>query len=40
MLGSKVDKPSKIVIKTLSAAENIKSDIKNTESLRIDDPII
>ena len=39
-MGSEVDKLSKILIKTANAAENIESDIQNTELPRIDDPII
>ena len=35
-----VDKPSNFFIKTLNAPEYIESDIRNTEPLRIDDPII
>ena len=40
VMGSKVDKLSEILIKTLNAAENIKSDIQNTKPPRIVDPII
>ena len=40
VLGSEVDKPSKILIKTLNALEYIKSDIQNIEEPRIDDLII
>ena len=39
-LGSKVDKPSKILIKISNAIEYIESDIQNTEASRRDDPII
>ena len=40
MLGSEVDKPSKILIKTLNAAKYIESDIQNIEAPKTDDPII
>ena len=40
VLGSKVDKPSEFLIKTLNAAEYIESDIQNIEAPRIDNPII
>ena len=40
MLGSEVDKPSKLLIKTLNAVEYIELDIQNTEPPRTDDPII
>ena len=40
LLGSEVDKLSKIFIKTSNAAENIESDIQNTELPRTDDLII
>ena len=39
-LGSKVDKPSKILVKTSSTMECIESNIQNTKVPRIDDPII
>ena len=40
MLGSKVDKLSKILIKTLSVIKYIDLDIQNIEALRVDDLII
>ena len=40
LLGSDVDKLSKILIKTSNAAEFIESDIQNIEAPRTDDPII
>ena len=40
VLGSKVDKFSKILIKTSSAMEFIELNIKNTKVPKIDDPII
>ena len=40
MLGYQVDKPFKILIKTLNALKYIESDIQNVEILRTDDPII
>ena len=40
VLGSEVDKPSKILIKRLNATKNIKSDIQNIKALRKDDPAI
>ena len=39
-LGSKVDKPSKILIKTSSAMEYIELDIQNIKATRLDDRII
>ena len=40
MLGFEVDKPSKIVIKTLNAAQYIKFDTQNIEVSILDDLII
>ena len=40
MLGSEVNTPSKILIKTSNTVEYIKYDIQNIEALRIDDPVI
>ena len=40
VLGFEVNKPSKILIKTLNVEEYIELDIQNTKSLQIDDPII
>ena len=40
IFGSKVDKPSKILIKTLNAAEYIELYIQNIEGSRVDDPIM
>ena len=40
LLQFEVDKPSKILIKTLSVVEYIESDIQKTKTLRKDDPII
>ena len=40
MLASKVDKPSKILIKISNTAEYIESNIQNIKAPRIDDPII
>ena len=40
VLGSEVDKLSKILIKTSNAPENIESDIQNTKPPRTDDLII
>ena len=40
LLGSMVDKPFKILIKTSNDVEKIKPDIQNTEAPRIDDHII
>ena len=39
-LGSEVDKPSKILIKTLNAVEYIELDIQNTEATRVYDHLI
>ena len=39
VFGSKVDKPSEILIKTLNAIEYIELDIQNIEAPKIDDPI-
>ena len=36
LLGSEVDKPSKILIKTSNAAKYIEPDIQNTKAQRID----
>ena len=40
LLGSKVNKPSKILIKTLSIEKYIEFYIQNIETLRTNDPII
>ena len=40
MLGSKVDKLSKIMIKISNVAKFIESNIQNIEATRLDDPII
>ena len=40
LLGSEVDKPSKILIKTSNAVEYIELDIQDIEAPRTDDPII
>ena len=40
LLGYEVDKPSKILIKTLNIVDYIESNIQKTESPRTDDPII
>ena len=40
MLGSEVNKPSKILIKISSAVEYIESEIQNIEAPTRDDPII
>ena len=40
LLGSKVNKPSKILIKTSNVVEYLESNIQNIEAPRIDDPII
>ena len=40
MLGSDVNKPSKILIKILSVVEYIELDVQNTKARRIDDLII
>ena len=40
LLRYEVDKPSKILIKTLNVAEYVKLNILNTKALRIDNPII
>ena len=40
LLVSKVDKPSKILIKTSNAMEYIESEIQNVEALRTGDHII
>ena len=40
LLGSEVDKPSKILIKTSTRVKYIESNIQNTEPPRIDNPII
>ena len=40
LLGSKVDKLSKILIKIWNVAEFLESDIQNIEAPRTDDPII
>ena len=37
LLGSAIDKPSKILIKTSSVVEYIESHIQNIETLRADD---
>ena len=39
-LGSEVDKPSKIMIKTMSIEEYIELNIQNIEVPKINDPII
>ena len=39
-IGSEVNKPSEILIKTLYAVQYIESDIQNNDAPRIDDPII
>ena len=40
MLDFEVDKPSKNLIKKSSAAKYTESDIQNTKTPRIDDPIV
>ena len=40
LLGSEVNKLSKILIKTLNAVEYSESNVQNVEARRIDDPII
>ena len=40
MLGSKVNMPSKILIKISNAIKYIESNIQNFKAPRIDDPII
>ena len=40
MLESKVDKPSKILIKTSNVVEYIKSDIQNNKAIRTNNSII
>ena len=40
LLGSKINKPSEILIKISNAAKYIESDTQNIEVPRIDDPII
>ena len=40
MLGSIVNKPFEILIKTLNVVEYIESDIQNFEVLRKNDPIL
>ena len=40
MMGSKVDKSSKILIKTSNVVEYIELDVQNIEAPRTDDPII
>ena len=40
LLGFEVDKPSKILIKTLNVKKYIKSDIQTMEAPRTKDPII
>ena len=39
VLGFEVDKPSKILIKTLNAVEYIESDVQHIEAPRTDDPL-
>ena len=40
LVGSEVDKPLKILIKTSNEVKYIESNIQNTKAPRIDDPII
>ena len=40
VVGTKVDKPLKILIKTSNATEYIESYIQNIEASRVDDPIM
>ena len=40
LLGSMVDKPSKVLVKTSKILEYIESDTQNTVAPRTDDPIV